>query len=64
MQDKLHSFNIQDDQSTHFPSTTNYKNDDNIKRCKYRENSPLDQTVQSGHSAVMQLCRVLLNNRL
>ena len=50
LQDKLHSFNIRDDRSTRFPSTTNYKND-NITR-SYIENSQLDGTVQSGHSAV------------
>ena len=32
LQDKLHTFNIQDNRSTLFPSTTNYKNDNNIKR--------------------------------
>ena len=32
LQDKFHSFNIQDDRSTCFPSTTNYKNNNNIKR--------------------------------
>ena len=31
------------------------------ERYKYRENAPLDGTVQLGHSAVMQLCRVLKN---
>ena len=41
LQDKLHSFNIQDDQSKRFPSLTNYKNHNNIKRF-YIENSPLD----------------------
>ena len=34
----------------------------NIKRL-YRKNSLLDGTIQSVHSAVMQLCRIL-NNRL
>ena len=47
LQKKLHSFNIQDDRST--------------RVCI--EKSPLDGTFQSGHSAVLQLCRVL-NNRL
>ena len=32
LQDKFRSFNIQDDRSTRFPSTTNYKNNNNIKR--------------------------------
>ena len=32
LQDKLHSFNIQDDRSTSFSFTTNYKNDNNRKR--------------------------------
>ena len=53
LQDKLHTFNIQDNRSTLFPSTTNYKNANNIKRF-YVENSPLDRTVQSLHSAVVQ----------
>ena len=52
LQDKLHSFNIQDDRSTRFPCTTNYKNNNIIKRF-YIENSPLDGTVQSGQSAIM-----------
>ena len=51
LHDKLHSFNIEDDRSTRFPSTPNYKNDNNITR-SYIENSQLDGTVQSGHSAV------------
>ena len=53
LQDKLHSFSIQDDRNTRLPSTTNYKNNSNIKRF-YIENSPLDRTVQSGQSAIMQ----------
>ena len=36
LQDKFHSFNIQDDRSTCFPSTTNYKNNNNIKRLLWR----------------------------
>ena len=36
LQDKLHSFNIQDDRSTRFPCTTNYKNNI-IKSNLYRE---------------------------
>ena len=32
LQDKFHSFNIQDDRSTRFPPTTNYENKNNIKR--------------------------------
>ena len=47
LQDKLHSFSIQDDRYTRFPSTTNYRNNNIIKRF-YIENSPLDGTVQSG----------------
>ena len=43
---------IQDDRNTRFPSTTNYKNNNIIKRF-YIENSPLDGTVQSGQSAIM-----------
>ena len=49
----MHSFGIQDDRNTHFPSTTSYKNNSIIKRF-YIENSPLDGTVQSGQSATMQ----------
>ena len=45
LQDKLHSFSIQDDRNTRFPSTTNYKNNSIIERF-YIENSPLDGTVQ------------------
>ena len=52
LEDKLHSFNVQDDRRTRFPSTTNYKNDNNIKRF-YKKNSLLDGTVQSGQSAIM-----------
>ena len=52
LQDKLHSFSIQDDRNTRFPSTTNYKNDSIIKRF-YIGNSPLDGTVQSGQFAIM-----------
>ena len=52
LQDKLHSFSIQDDLNTRSPSTTNHKNNSIIKRL-YIENSPLDGTVQSGQSAVM-----------
>ena len=51
LQDKLHSFSVQDDRNTRFPSTTNYKNNNIIKRF-YIENSPLDRTVQSGQSAM------------
>ena len=47
LQDKLHSFSIQDDRHTRFPSTTNYRNNNIIKRF-YIENSPLGGTVQSG----------------
>ena len=47
LQDKLHSFNLQDNRSTR---QTNYKNDNIIKRL-HIENSPLDGTVQSGQSA-------------
>ena len=36
LQDKLHSFNIQDDRSTRFPCTTNYENNI-IKSNLYRE---------------------------
>ena len=36
LQDKLHSFNIQDDRSARFPCTTNYKNNI-IKSNLYRE---------------------------
>ena len=36
LQDKFHPFNIQDDRSTCFPSTTNYKNNNNIKRLLWR----------------------------
>ena len=36
LQEKLHSFNIQDDRSTRFPCTTNYKNNI-IKSNLYRE---------------------------
>ena len=32
LQDKLHSFSIQDDRNTHFPSTINYKNNNIIER--------------------------------
>ena len=32
LQDKLPTFNIQDNRSKLFPPTTNYKNDNNIKR--------------------------------
>ena len=49
LQDKLHSFNIQDDRNTRL---TNYKNNNIIKRF-YLENSPLDGTVQSGQSTIM-----------
>ena len=56
-QDKLHSFIIQDDRNTRFPSTTNYKN--NIIKRFYRENSPLDGAVQSGQSAIYVVCRVI-----
>ena len=52
LQDKLHSFSIQDDRNTRLPSTTNYKNNSIIKRFCI-ENSPLDWTVQSGQSAIM-----------
>ena len=52
LQDKSHSFSIRDDRNTRFPSTTNYKNNSNIKRF-YIETSPLDGTVQSGQSAIM-----------
>ena len=38
LQDKLHSFNIQDDQSTRFLCTTNYSIDHIIKRF-HEENS-------------------------
>ena len=58
LQDKLHSFIIQDDRNTRFPSTTNYKNNNIIKRF-YRENSPLDGAVQSGQSAIYVVCRVI-----
>ena len=51
LQDKLPSFTIQDDRSTRFRSTTNYKN--NIIKRFYIENSPLDGTVQSGQSAII-----------
>ena len=51
LQDKLHSFSVQDDRNARFPSTTNYKNNNIIKRF-YIENSPLDRTVQSGQSAM------------
>ena len=47
----MHSFNIQDDQSTRFPSTTNYKNDNNIKRFLYRE-----FTIRRDCSAVRSFC--------
>ena len=50
--EKLHSFSIQDNRNTRFPSTANYKNNSIIKRF-YIENSPLDGTVQSGQSAIM-----------
>ena len=51
LQDKLHSFNIQDDRSTRFPCTTNYKTNDIIKRF-FIENSPLDGTVQTSQCAM------------
>ena len=47
-----HSVSIQNDRNTRFPSTTNYKNNNIIKRF-YIENSPLDGTVLSGQSAIM-----------
>ena len=47
LQDKWHLFSIQDDRYTRFPSTTNYRNNNIIKRF-YIENSPLDGTVQLG----------------
>ena len=53
---KLHTFNIQniqDDRSTRFPCTTNYKNNNICIKRFYIENSPLDGTVQSGQSAIM-----------
>ena len=36
LQDKFHPSSIQDDQSTRFPSTTNYKKKNNIKRLLWR----------------------------
>ena len=52
LQDKLPSSSIQDDRNTRFLSTTNYKTNSIIKRF-YIENSPLDETFQSGQSAFM-----------
>ena len=51
LQDKLHSFSIQDDRNTRFPSTTNINN---IIKSFCIENSPLDETVQSGQSVIMK----------
>ena len=48
--------NFQGDPSTYFPCTTNYKISNIIKRF-YLENSPLEGTVQSGQSAIMQYVR-------
>ena len=53
LQDKLHSFNIKDDRSTRFPSTTNYKNDNNITRF-YIETSPLRKGLFS--QVILLLC--------
>ena len=53
LQDKLHSFNIKDDRSTRFPSTTNYKNDNNITRF-YTETSPLRKGLFS--QVILLLC--------
>ena len=46
LQEKLYSFDIQDDRSTHFLCTANDKNDNNINRF-YIKNSPLEGTDQS-----------------
>ena len=50
LQDKFHSFNIQEDRSTRFPSKKNYKQQHKSFGMK---NSLLDGTVQSGQSAIM-----------
>ena len=47
----MHSFSIQDDRNTRFPSTTNYKNSNIIKRC-YIENWPfiiVDNVINFRH---------------
>ena len=57
-QDKLHSFNIQDDQSTRFLCTTNYSIDHIIKRF-HEENSIMPRVFSKKN---LVLCDMQSNN--
>ena len=60
LQDKFHSFNIQDDRSTCFPSTTNYKNNNNIKRLLWRIHYWTGLFSQVNLPLCRLVCRVIM----